>query len=124
MLYVEEFYKKTFTADNNVNAYLKACKWLANRVIKYEDETENVMYKVNKVEGSPSYEVVLFVKVDEEQVYEQNCDCCKEAHELFYMKSNKDCCSTCRINPYRERLKHRASIMASHFKKKLIKEGD
>ena len=124
MLYVEEFYKKRFDGKTNVEAYKKATKWIANRVVKLSDETENIVWKTILLKGSPSCEVHLYCRVDEEKVYEQNCASCKEAHELFYMKSNKDCCATCRINPYRERMKQKADIMCRHFQRVIESEEE
>lgn len=62
----EEFYKRSFTADDMKSAYLKAVKWYASNVLS-KAELQRVHVEFIKDEQSPTITIHLFAVLDDEQ---------------------------------------------------------
>ena len=82
------------------------------------NNSKNITYRFEKIDktgiGTKKVKLILFVYADEEEIINKHCEICKEITGLFYLKENKYMCESCKINPYRERIK---------AKLKALKEG-
>lgn len=116
MLVSEVASVEEFTDETMKGAYLKACKWLSTNVIAVNN-SEYITFKIVKCEskfGENKVKLFIYVTEEEETILQHNCNICKELNGKFYLNENKYMCYTCRIQPYRERIKE---------KLKRIKEG-
>lgn len=117
MLVSEKIKEMTFHGNTTKDAYLKACKWYASNVIATGKES-NVTCQFEKVKSKTSLvcsvRLTLFVTAKEDDVKQRHCDICNEVNKMFYIQGNKNKCDSCKVNPYRERLKE---------KLKRLKEG-
>lgn len=123
MLVSEEVQQKYFTDKTIKDAYLTACKWISTNFIA-KGNSNNITYKINKVStqfGEPKKVVVtIYVTIDEGEVFEQNCEVCKEANSLFYLNSARHDCDSCKIIPYRKRIKNKIKIIKESMRRAFI----
>lgn len=110
MLIGEKVFQKDFINTTTKGAYLDACKWVSTKVIAVNN-SQHIVHKIEKVETDDKFEkkvrLTLYAVTDEEEINEQNCAVCRETNNLFYMKQDKHMCCSCRVNPYRERMKNK-----------------
>lgn len=110
MLISEKVKEKVFHGTNTKEAYLKACKWYATNFISIS-ENKNLSCTFEKVKCKNSMvcsiKLTVYVMFDENEVLQKNCEICNEANKLFYIRGNKNKCDSCKVNPYRERMKER-----------------
>lgn len=118
--YTEEAASKVFSSKTRKEAYLDACKWLATNIINKE-EFENVQFRIDKNDGSPSVTLRLFVCVEENRLKKEHCEACREAHRLFYM--NDINCQTCTIAGYQNRSKSILNVKCAYIRNKLKEQG-
>lgn len=97
--YEQQYAKRTFSALTHKEAYMKAIKWIAKNIIS-NDELKDTEVKFVKdyMEGSklPTITIILSVGIDEKEIKNQHCKCCKEFHKLFFINENCNCdwCNT------------------------------
>ena len=109
----EQLTKKEFTGKTTKDAFLKASKWIANHLVAKDQE--HICYRIEKAGGQfgeKKVRVYFYVMEQEEGILEQNCKVCQEVNNHFYMKENRYMCYTCRVNPYRERIKGKLKKIA------------
>lgn len=116
----EEFYKRSFTADDMKSAYLKAVKWYASNVLS-KAELQRVHVEFIKDEQSPTITIHLFAVLDDEQeVFSQHCKCCEEMHHSFFINENNNC-NICAAKGYQNRMEQKIKIKRDYYKEMLRK---
>lgn len=120
MKYSQRIMRKRFSANESKVAYLKLCEWLARNVVGKRNEVGSVSFEIEKLknEEQPTFELSLFVSLEEREIMEQHCKVCKETHKLFYVNENYNC-DACREKAYRARMQERINVKASYIKKLL-----
>lgn len=122
MLISEKIKEKEFEGKTTKEAYLNCCKWLSTNVIAINN-SEHITYSIEKVNTGnwvKKVKLTLYVTTDEGEIQERNCNICKEATGMFYLKQNKYVCEICRISPYRQRLKDKLKLIKEGLKGKAI----
>lgn len=117
----EKILEKEFEGKNQKDAYLKCCKWVASNILAVNN-SHHITHKIEKVGGSFSGKVKLTVYVtdNEDEIYEHNCEICREASSLFYLSGEKHKCESCKINPYRNRITKRLDLLKDGLKGRVI----
>lgn len=114
----EEFYKRSFTADDMKSAYLKAVKWYASNVLS-KAELQRVHVEFIKDEQSPTITIHLFAVLDDEQeVFSRHCKCCEEMHHSFFINENNNC-NICAAKGYQNRMEQKIKIKRDYYKELL-----
>ena len=105
MLIAEKIIQKQFKAKTMKQAYLECCKWIATNILA-ENNSKNLSYSIKKNESSciGCVDLEVYIFTDESEVFEHNCDICKEFAGAFFSKENKYRCEVCKMPPYRKRL--------------------
>lgn len=124
--YSQEFFKKSFSADDMKSAYLLACKWYSTNVLSKAEFTnvhvEFIKEDVNKTE-SPTITIRLFAVQDGEQdVMEQHCNICREVHRSFFINGDTQC-NRCNAVSFQKRLEQKIIIKREYYKELLRKLG-
>lgn len=120
MLVGEQIIKKEFIGKTKKAAYLKACKYVAQNIIGVNN-CNNITYKIVKDEKMVTKVVLyVYVMVDEQEIKKKNCDVCMEVNSLFYMKARKHQCESCKILPYRERIKQGIEAIKNGMKGSIL----
>ena len=118
--YSEEFYKRTFTAKNMKEAYMKAVKWYSTNVLS-KAEFKNVHVQYIKDDKSPTITIHLFAVQDgEEEIMKEHCKCCEEMHHSFFINEDTHC-SRCSAAGFQNRLGKRINIKKDYYKEMLRK---
>lgn len=112
----QEFYRKSFTAEEMKDAYMKAIKWYATNVLS-KDELHNVQVEFEKKTNEqqlPTVVIHLFAVLSEKEVFDQHCQCCKEMHRSFFINENNNC-NICAAAGYQNRLEQKIEIKRSYY---------
>lgn len=119
MLVSEKIEEKIFYGSNIKDAYLKACKWISTNIIAVNN-SNNMTYKIEKSKDNyeVSVKVTIYVTIDEGEMFERHCAICKETTGAFFMKQNKFMCETCKLLPYRKRIKEKLDLIKEVWKGK------
>lgn len=120
--YCKEFARKKFSGETMKDAYMKAVKWFATNVLS-KDELRNVKVEFEKDKQFPTVTVRLSVSVDEREVMNQHCRCCKEMHSAFFINENTSC-SSCSAAAYRRRMTQKIVVKTNYYKECLEKYTD
>lgn len=119
--------RKRFSANEPKVAYIRLCSWLLRNVVLKRDKVGSVSFEIEmlKNEEQPTYELSLYVSLEEKEVNEQHCKVCRETHRLFYVNETYNC-DSCREEAYRKRMRERIGIKAAYIKeilKGIINDG-
>ena len=104
----EQIIEKQFGGKNMKEAYLNCCKWVSSNIIA-KTNSENITYQITKQKDKIMLKV--YVMVDENEIKERYCNICKEMSNMFYLSENKHKCESCKMMPYRERMKERLKTL-------------
>ena len=123
MKYIEKFYERQFKAESSKDAYMKACKFVANNIIsaKSKVEASKVTWNVTKLTdetGLPTFLLTLYYTFDDEKFMEQTCNACKEFHKSFFINENFNC-DRCNKVGYERNIQQKLLIGSEYFKKML-----
>ena len=112
MLIAEKIIQKQFKAKTMKQAYLECCKWIATNILA-ENNSKNLSYSIKKNESSGigCVELEVYIMADEAEVFEHNCDICREFAGAFFNKENKYRCEVCKTPPYRKRLEKKLETL-------------
>lgn len=128
-LYSEEITRKEFTDEVSKQAYLKACKWLAQNVYCSPSYSEKISVQimkrenkeVQKIKGkkkevivSYTFIVVIFISLNEKEMKEQFCKNCKHLHNVFY-SIEKPRCEECKFTAYRKFVQSQIGSLKNDF---------
>lgn len=122
--YSQEFFKKSFTAENMKSAYLMAVKWYSTNVLsKAEFVNVHVQFVKENNEESPTITIHLFAVQDgEEDVMSQHCQLCRDMHHSFFINEDTHC-NRCSALGFQKRLEQKISIKKNWYKELLRKLG-
>ncbi len=122
-LFSMKFGKKSFTASTMKEAYLKACKWYATNILS-KDELRDIQVEFEKDKQFPTVTIHLYAMVNEREIFNQHCLCCKEMHHNFMINENTNC-NICAAAGYQNRLEQKTKIKQSYYRQlfnKLLEE--
>ncbi len=115
-----KYFDISFVADTAKEAYLKACKWLANYIINDKVLSESV-YKFIKVREDAfetEFRLEVYCVVDSTDIQKRFCAVCKEFHSAFYVNFNYDC-NKCNMSAFRDRLNEAIAVKKTYLKNNL-----
>lgn len=110
----EKVKEKEFQADTTKKAYRKACQWYASNVIAINNG-RNIQMEIQKV-GISKVKLVLYVCAEEGEIQQAHCEICKEMSSAFYINERKHACDSCKMVPYRNRLRQRIEAIKNGLK--------
>ena len=107
--------EQEFTDDtNSTKAFIKACKWYANKFLNNEKYSNlKVEYKCNNDEKK--VKAILYTSVDTNDVQNRHCDVCKELHSKVY-ENEKYNCDSCNMLAYNNKIKEVARIKRTYYR--------
>lgn len=125
-MYVQEkIASKKFIGKTSKDAYLKACRWIYENIYISQDEIfKRIQCTVEPLpeESLPSCRLSIYCFIEEEEVFNSMCKACEEVHRLFYLNDKKEC-ATCKIEPFRKRIKEKLSIVNNYYTDELFRKG-
>lgn len=125
MFVQEKIASKKFIGGTSKEAYLKACRWIYDNIYMSQDETfKKLEYTIEAMsgEGLPTCRLTIYVKIEEEEIRDTMCRACEDVHKLFYFNNVKEC-ATCKLEPYRKRLKDRLGVVDRYYVDELFRKG-
>lgn len=117
----EKIIEKEFSGKNMKEAYLKCCKWVSTNIIAINN-SEHITHTIQKKRTQDTNIVVLkvFITAEENEIFEKNCEICREVTHNLFLSENKHMCEGCKINPYRKRLESRIKLIKEGMKGKIL----
>lgn len=119
MIAGKKVYEQVFAANNYKSAYLKACKWYASNILA-KNNSECISEKIEKLKGSQSVKLTLYIVIDAEQTQERHCEICEEMRGAFFINGNKHACESCALLPFKKRLCEKIGNIEQLLKEKEI----
>lgn len=127
MVYICEFYKRNFVANNSKDAYLKACKFVAKNIINKESkvEVDKVTWSIERVDKDkddlPTFQLKLYYRFDDKEFMKKTCEACKEFHKSFFINENFNC-DKCNKVGYEKNVNQKLNIGSEYLRKLLVDE--
>lgn len=121
-LYCKEFARKKFSGETMKDAYMKAVKWFATNVLS-KDELHNIQVEFEKDKQYPTVTIHLSAGLDEKEVMDQHCRCCKEMHCSFFINEDT-ACNRCSAIAYERRMAQKVDIKIGYYKECLRRHTD
>lgn len=121
MIIAGQFYTKEFTAVKSKDAYLKACKWVANNVVNKVTDIGETFWKIEKVvdeSKKTTFKLELYYTLEVSDEIEKFCKNCKEMHKLFYINEHYNC-DRCNMKTFVARIKIKMEIKEQYRKERL-----
>lgn len=118
----EKVLEQAFYGKDVKQSYLKCCKWVSTNILAVNN-SENITYKIEKIKKDGlvyGVSLTVFVTLDEEKIQEHNCDICREMSSSFFMQQNKYLCETCKMQPYRKRMREKLEAVKKGLKGKVF----
>ena len=118
--YSEFLYEISFSDKVSKQAYLRACKWLAQNVYGKDEFSDYVTVKIikDKKRKLPTFTVKLFITINEKEMCEDYCGKCKQLHTIFYSVDKSDC-TACKLNGYRSKLHDNIKSLVEFWREQL-----
>jgi hypothetical protein len=112
-----------FTADTKKEAYLAACKWVANNILACKNtdiEVGNITWNIqfDKLSDFPKCVLTVYYVFDESGTWESRCKACKEFHCSFFINEAYDC-KSCKSAGYRAEMNQKTINNAKYYQEKL-----
>ena len=120
LYYSSQFRKEVFTGKSVKEAYMKAVKWYATNVIA-RDKLHNVQVEFIKDEEKNQITLVLYATLKDEEMWEHQCNLCKEMHCSFFINEATEC-SRCTAAGYRRQLERKILVKSSYYEELLRKD--
>lgn len=113
----EKLFEKTFQGKTTKEAFLTCCKWVSTNIIAVNN-SQNITYDITKAKNPLHHKVTLtvYITADESEIFRHTCEVCNETSGLFYLSGQKYKCDSCKINPYRDRMKSRLEALKDGMK--------
>lgn len=110
-------FEKSFSDDVSKNAYLKACKWLANNLYNKVELSESLYVQIikNNEEKSPTFVVKIFAKNSETKCKEDFCKKCRTINTVFY-QVEKPNCDNCKANAFHKKMEKEIKTKRDFYK--------
>lgn len=117
-----KIFEKEFKNEISKQAYLSACKWIGEKIIKVQGVQDNVTYKIQKKKSkTPTFIVTIFLSVDENKTKETFCKNCKHMYSIFYQLDRINC-DDCKMRAYRSYIEKDSKEKINFYKS--IFEGE
>lgn len=117
----KEVYCKTFTEEKSKDAYLAACKWVANNVISKVEADNKVLWRIEKVKSPDpnftTFKLCLYASLDEKKLNESFCTKCREYHSSFFINIQY-ACNTCTNKAFFMEMDQKLKIIKDYKQKK------
>ena len=125
MLYIQKFYEKTFKSESSKDAYMKACKFVASKVVSNTSKVEaaKIAWEIIKEKDVdlPTFRLVLYAKFDDTEFMKQTCQACKDFHCSFFVNENYNC-SRCNKAGYEKNIQQKLGNITDYLRKILDNE--
>lgn len=125
MLYIQKFYEKTFKSKSSKDAYMKACKFIASKVVSNTSKVEaaKIAWEIIKEKDVdlPTFRLVLYAKFDDTEFMKQTCQACKDFHCSFFVNENYNC-SRCNKAGYEKNIQQKLGNITDYLRKILDNE--
>lgn len=125
MLYIQKFYEKTFKSKSSKDAYMKACKFVASKVVSNTSKVEaaKIAWEIIKEKDVdlPTFRLVLYAKFDDTEFMKQTCQACKDFHCSFFVNENYNC-SRCNKAGYEKNIQQKLGNITDYLRKILDNE--
>jgi hypothetical protein len=121
MMVTEKFFTKEFTAVTSKDAYLKACRWVANNVVSKITDIGETLWKIEKVVETDEkviYKLELYCTLETKEEVVKFCENCKSMHKLFYINEEYNC-NRCNMKAFVERTKTKLEVKEQYRKERL-----
>ena len=120
-----QFVVKVATLEVDADTYKEALADLAkkiNKISNYDffDTSKEFTFSVQWHKQAPTYRatITVYYKFDNAEIEQRHCQCCQEAHSLFYCNKNYNC-NRCEYKAYMVRAEERAKLMKQAGREKL-----
>ena len=119
MLYSVKFFEQVFKSQERKDAYLKACKWLAQNVIS-KAEIGDILFKIeeDKNSSSPAFKLELYCSIDSNDPINNFCNTCKKFHASFFINESYNC-DRCNMKAFEGRMKELMVVKQAYRKERL-----
>lgn len=96
-----EIYSKEFKSKVSKQAYMQCIKWLATHIYNKPEIAKSVSVRITKDQKSkiPTFNLIIYLDVDREELKKNFCGKCKTLHSIFY-SIDKFNCDECKMNAY------------------------
>lgn len=127
--YSKLLYEKSFSDKVSKKAYLKACKWLAQNVYSKVGLTKYITVQIvkefenKKKKTLPTFNVKLFMTINEDEERKSFCQKCQQMHTIFYSIDKPDC-KTCKMRAYNDKLYTNVNNLVKNWKGKFELEDE
>lgn len=112
MKIAEKFFSKEFTAVKSKDAYLKACKWVANNVVNKITDIGETFWKIEKIveeDTKTTFRLELYCLLDTKEEVDKFCANCKSMHKAFFINENYNC-NRCNMKAYVDRMRIKLDV--------------
>lgn len=108
---------KEFSHAVSKEAYLMACRWMAEHVVSKVETAPDVYFNIIKKPGAslPTFILEVTTMLDVEEHQEKFCQSCREFNSAFFMNKTVDC-NACKYNAFTKQVDQRLTIK-KQFKK-------
>lgn len=116
---------KSFKNEVSKKAYLEATKWLAVKVFGRPELAKNLSVKIEKKEKVkiPTFDVTIFVDIEEEKLKYDFCSKCQRIYNTFY-QVDKMHCDECKLNAYHKSNDHYTKGLIDLYTKMILEEKE
>ncbi|MCX7924150.1 MAG: hypothetical protein N3B21_19400 [Clostridia bacterium] len=116
-----KFHQEEFSDElSGKEAYLKACRWVAENVIRNEVEIGETFWKIEKVKEAslPTFRLELYATLESGECTKSFCDRCKEYHSSFYLNQQYNC-DACNFTAFKLQMEQKLRIKKAYRKERL-----
>jgi uncharacterized paraquat-inducible protein A len=114
-----KFFEKEFTDEDSKQAYLNACKWVAQNIIS-KVEISDTMWKIEKKPKAsyPTFQLELYCMLNDTEGEKGFCTRCKELHCSFFVNEEYNC-NRCNMKAYLRQAEDKLRIK-KQYRKELL----
>jgi len=110
-------FEKKFKNEVSKEAYLEACKWISQKLVKNSELNDNLNYKIKKLESKiPTFIVEIYLNVDENNTKEMFCKNCHHLYNTFYQLDKMNC-NECKMRAYRKHIEDYSKGLIDFYNK-------
>lgn len=118
-VHCKQVFTKTFEHEVSKQAYLNACKWLAQNIYGNVELARHVTVSIEKgTSQSPAFTVVVYAKENEEELRKSFCKHCHMLHTTFFSIDGMNC-GECKAGSYFKQLDKQVNSKADFIKEVL-----
>jgi len=119
MQFTVKYFERQFNDEVSKQAYLKACKWLAQHVIG-KVEVGDSFHRITKVKDTdlPTFKLELFAALESGSLKSKFCERCKSFHKSFYVNQEYNC-NACKLVAFNSQVDEKLSIKRGYRAERL-----